>query len=162
MLDSTISTWNYEDWSCSIRGWPRALIWESIGLCKVDDHPEAMVGAKEQNVQSTMIIFCTSFCINLSWFNIQLATKSYRWQFSIFMQNISFSFSTNFENQIRFPQVVIPTLDQFYRSAPSSIQFTIGNQMHDVVDNWTTISPTLSDCQIYIYIYIYITYISYL
>ena len=28
------------------------------------------------------------------WFNIELARKSYRWQFFIFMENVSFSFST--------------------------------------------------------------------
>ena len=34
--------------------------------------------------------FCSIYCVNVFWFNIQLAKKSYRWQFFIFMQNISF------------------------------------------------------------------------
>ena len=28
-----------------------------------------------------MIVFCSVYCINVFWFNIQLAKKSYRWQY---------------------------------------------------------------------------------
>ena len=34
-----------------------------------------MVATKGQNFQSTMIIICSSCCINVSWFNVQLASN---------------------------------------------------------------------------------------
>ena len=36
--------------------------------------------------------FCSIYYDNVFWFNIQLAKKSYRLQFFIFMQNVNFSF----------------------------------------------------------------------
>ena len=44
-----------------------------------------------------MIVFCSIYCVNVFWFNIQPAKKSYKWQFFISMQNVvTFSFFTFF------------------------------------------------------------------
>ena len=37
-------------------------------------------------------VFCSIYCINVFWFNIQLAKKSYRRHFMIFIQNVFLTF----------------------------------------------------------------------
>ena len=52
------------------------------------------------------MVFCSIYCVNVFWFNIQFAKKSNRLQFFIFMQDFSFSFRAFIKlgSQIRCPQ----------------------------------------------------------
>ena len=99
-----------------IRHWSRGLIWASVELCQVESQPKLpqwlLLRDKIFNIfdNSGQLVPTFSYlsidrnikrlenyCVNVFWFNIQLAKKSYRWQFFILTQNVSFSFSTFLE-----------------------------------------------------------------
>ena len=106
---------NWPNWFYRFRGWSRALIWVSVELCQVEGQPEvppwlAMRGNifkivgnsgqlvptflskhwwKHKQIRVLWQIFCSIYCVNMFWFNIQLAKKSYRRQFFIFIKKVS-------------------------------------------------------------------------
>ena len=54
-----------------------------------------------------MLDFCSIYCVDVFWFNFQLAKQSYRWQFLFLCKTLVFLFLPflNLDTQIRCPQI---------------------------------------------------------
>ena len=64
-------------------------------------------------------VFCSIYCINVFWFNIQLAKKSYRRQLMICIQNVFLTFSLPWVPKLGVPPKLVYQPQISFRSAPA-------------------------------------------